>query len=728
MLLAIIPRLGLAAQPADFVIADLGQKAPIEIDGVLEPAWDAVPGSDAFEEYRPRQGVAASVRTVVRMARDATHLYVSARLFDPDITHLRRGLARRDNFSNEQDWFALFIDPLGTRRVAQLMYFNPDGVIWDGLANQDAGTSSSAADFEVEVVTRVYSDSWVVELRIPFSELRYASRDPDAWHILLERNYPREERHAMAAPAIPANAPCLMCLAAPAHPGPLPAPRDLSLVPQVVTLSRAADDAAGEREWHAKLTPSLDAKFRLDAATVFDATVNPDFSQVDLDTPQLSTNKQIAVSFPEKRPFFLEGADILESPLPALYTRSIAEPDWGARATHRGEWDGAILTTRDSARGFTVLPGAYGTGFALETTPSQATIGRVRRPVGAFTLGALFSDRRGDGAYNSLAGPDATWRVSPTTRLSAQWLGSRTRGTDGSADAASGSAASLDVEHESAHWRATAVYHDLDAGFRADNGFIPQTGIRQLTSELRRKFSSIAGLSELAPYLTTDDREDRDGLTVSSAPHLGLKTTWPSNLVLITELRPREQVRVRANAALHSFSQGYVALSGYPGAWLPVFNLEATAGEAFDFTRDRVGRGETVSASVLWRPAGRLEIEPRLDFTTVRTDADLSGGAQTARESAAQLLATVHLTARDRFRLIVQRLSVERETGGTHLADQRQLVGSLLFTHERSLARRFYAGISFAHSRSGVAPDNDALELFLKVQTDMEGWRAASPW
>jgi len=353
VLLAIIPRPGVAAQPAAFAIADLGEKAPIVIDGVLEPAWEAVPGTDAFQEYRPRQGVPATVRTLVRMARDATHLYVSARLFDPDIARLRSGLARRDNFSNEQDWFAVFIDPVGTRRVAQLLYVNPDGVIWDGLANEDAGTSTSAADFEVEVVTRVNSDSWVVELRIPFSELRYASRNPDTWHILLERNYPREERHAMAAPAIPANAPCLMCLAAPAQPGPLPAPRDLSLVPQVVTLSRATDDEAGKREWHSRLTPSLDAKFRLDASTVFDATVNPDFSQVELDTPQLSTNKQFAVSFPEKRPFFLEGVDILDSPLLALYTRSIGNPDWGARATHRGGWDGILLTTRDASGGFT---------------------------------------------------------------------------------------------------------------------------------------------------------------------------------------------------------------------------------------------------------------------------------------------------------------------------------------------------------------------------------------
>ena len=129
------------------------------------------------------------------------------------------------------------------------------------------------------------------------------------------------------------------------------------------------------------------------------------------------------------------------------------------------------------------------------------------------------------------------------------------------------------------------------------------------------------------------------------------QTTLTNNLVLVTEWRPRESVRTRADGALHRYSQGYLSLTAYPGARLPVLTLSAIVGDAVDYSRDRAGHGETVSASVLWRPVNRLEIQPSFDITRVRT-AGRFLAAEESRESAAQLLATLHLSARDRFRLI----------------------------------------------------------------------------
>lgn len=708
-----------AAQPevaSPFAMADFDRSAGIEIDGRIEPAWLAAPVVDAFEEYRPRAGAPASVRTEVRMGRDATHFYLAARLFDPDIARLRTGLARRDNFSNEQDWFSVALDAVGSSRGAQLFYFNARGVIWDGLLNEEAGTANPAADFEVEVATSIDSDSWVLELRIPFEELRYRSRSPDTWKVIFRRNYPREDRHAMAAPAIPSSPPCLMCLAAPVHPpGELPAPRGLTLVPQLLGLG-TRETGGGDESWTSELEPGIDMKLRAGPATVFDATVNPDFSQLELDTPQLSSNQQFALAFPEKRPFFLEGIDILDSPLQAIYTRSITDPAWGVRGTHRGSWDGALLTSRDDGGGTVVIPGPYSASYEAQDFHSLATIGRVRKPVGNVTLGGLFTDRRADENYNTVAGADLAWRLSPTTRVSAQWLTSRTRDELET----QGDAMGVDMLHDSRHWRAALALRGLDPGFRADNGYIPQVGIRQVDAELRYKILDLRVISELAPYVSMDTREDFDRHTVSSAPRLGAQATLTNNMIVTGEWRPREQVRLHANGELHSLSQGYLSLTSYPAAWLPVLTLELTAGEAMDFTADRVGDGETVSASLLWRPLDRLVIEPRFDMTTVRTDTDGFYAGQRARESAAQLLATVHLTARDRFRLMVQRVAFEREARGGALLDTSRLSGSLLFTHEHSLVRRIYAGVAFARDsdRTTTVP-RETLEVFLKVQSGM---------
>ena len=708
------------AMSASMSIADFGADAAIEIDGELDARWADAPPFDDFSEYRPRQGVPASVRTEVRFARDRTHLYVVARMFDPDISRLRTGLARRDSFSNEQDWISIAIDPVGTRRVSQLFYFNASGVVWDGLTNEDSGSANSSADFEVDVATRIGTDSWTVELRIPFEELRYVTRTPDSWHVLVRRNYPREVRHAMAAPAIPANAPCFMCLAAPLHPpGELPSPSGFSAVPQVVALRNDTDT---------ELEPSLDAKWRVGPSTVFDAALNPDFSQVELDTPQLSSNRQFAVILPEKRPFFLEGIDILESPLTAIYTRSITDPVWGLRGTHRGSWDGVLLNTIDEGGGVRILPGAYRATYLPQDSDSHATIGRVRKPVGAWTLGALLTDRRSGDAYNTVAGPDISWRLSAGTRINAQWLSSRTRGDAEfpglAGENGDGNAASLDFLHEGKRWRTALTYSHLDEEFRADNGYLPQVGIRQLTGEVRYRMTDLKAFAELAPYVTTDTRDDLDGARVSHSPRAGVQTTLPNNLVLITEIRPREELRLLPGSTLHDYQQGYLALTSYPGGQFPLLTLSAIVGEAVDFSTDRVGHGETWSASLLWRPIHRLEIQPGVDFTRVRTSAAGTLPAQDTRESAAQLLATLHLTVRDRFRLIAQRVNVQQKVAGASLVGDTRWVGSLLFTHERSLTRRIYAGISYERTSAlFIEQRPETVEVFLKLQWGMSTGR-----
>jgi len=233
---------------------------------------------------------------------------------------------------------------------------------------------------------------------------------------------------------------------------------------------------------------------------------------------------------------------------------------------------------------------------------------------------------------------------------------------------------------------------------------------------LRRRFTNLEGFAELAPYVTADLREDLDGARVSNAPRAGVQATLPNNLVLITEIRPREQLRTRAGATLHGYCQGYVALTAYPGGRVPVLSLSAVFGDAVDFSTDRIGRGETWSASVQWRPMQRFEMQPSFDYTRVRTDASGIQPPRDARESVAQLLATLHLTVRDRFRLIAQRVNVQDD-----LTSDTLLTGSLLFTHERSLTRRIYAGVSW----SGSPGDDrrETTEVFIKLQWGMSAAR-----
>jgi hypothetical protein len=396
------------------------------------------------------------------------------------------------------------------------------------------------------------------------------------------------------------------------------------------------------------------------------------------------------------------------------------------------------MTLRDDGGGFTVLPGPFSARFLPQSFHSQATVARVRAPAGDVTVGGVLTDRRAGDGYNTVAGPDASWRVSPTTRINAQFLASRTRGdaefpgpggpTNGATTSeSSGNAATLDALHEGPRWRGAFTLSRLDDHFRADNGFIPQVGIRSVAGELRRKFTGLPHIAELAPYVSFDTRDALAGGRVSSAPRLGAQTILTNNLVLVTEWRPREAVRTRAEGDLHRYSQGYLSLTAYPGARLPVLTLSAIVGDAIDYSRDRAGHGETVSASVLWRPVNRLEIQPSIDLTRVRTGGEFLPAGE-SRESAAQLLTTLHLSVRDRFRLIVQKIDVERVSAATPVLDEEQLVGSLLFTHERSLTRRVYAGISFARSESLGAPPVETREVFVKWQWGLASARDFRPF
>ena len=123
-------------------------------------------------------------------------------------------------------------------------------------------------------------------------------------------------------------------------------------------------------------------------------------------------------------------------------------------------------------------------------------------------------------------------------------------------DIADGNAATLDILHEGPHWHGTLLLQRLDAEFRADNGYIPQVGIRRSAGELRYKLSDLPRIAELAPYVSGDWREDLDGTLVSIAPRAGALTTFTNNLVLTTEWRPREQLRLHAMASCTSTRRG----------------------------------------------------------------------------------------------------------------------------------------------------------------------------
>lgn len=698
----------------------------IRVDGHLDDApWKGAQAFDRFWSVSPQDGEPARVKTEVRFAYDRSALYVAVRAWDPDPSRLRAPFARRDNVLADQDMIDVFIDPVGNRKFAHFFRVNPNGSIGDGLYNEDTATEDFSPDLEFDVATGRFEGGWTAEFRIPFSSLRYTDPPSTAWSVLVYRNYPREQRYLMASSALPRVQTCLLCLNEPLTGLEVPSARHLALTPNV-TVRAVRDRQAGEPTRRDNdFVPSLDAKWRPRADVVVDATVNPDFSQVELDTPQLAANTQFALFFPEKRPFFLEGADILQGPLQAIYTRSVTDPAWGLRATQRtGTFDGTVLVTRDEGGGTVLLPGTYGTGFAAQDFHSNASFARGRWQSGGLTVGGLFTDRTLDGgAYNRVAGPDLTWFPDHENRLRAQVLGSWTTARDVGGELVKGDLATshallTDWTWHGRLWDQYLDFEDVGPEFRADNGFLGQNGYRRYYSETTRKFLDVAGFNEVSPYLFAEDKRAPDGSEIYRQTFFGLRLGLAHDTTVTFELRPNNLVAVRPGGGLRKRDQLYFALDSNPFAWLARIHFETAYGDRLDVANNRIGPGALYSLQLSLRLHPRLELEYRIDDDYVDSREPVEGSRRIIAERAQQVLALWHFSARDSLRAIWQGSSVRRAPSlwEEPVAPRENTdTVSLVYGHYYRIGTTFYLGATASRTRvpaNGV--HGDQLEVFAK--------------
>jgi len=710
-------------------VAPIASGERITLDGRFdEPVWSRAQLFDRFWELFPNEKVPARVKTDVRFAQDGQALYVALRAFDPDMSQLRAPFARRDKVLSDQDMLVLFIDPVGNRKFAHFFRVNPRGAIGDGLYNEDTGNEDFSPDIEFDVVTGTFEGGWTAEFRIPFSSLRYTDPPSKEWSVLVFRNWPRDQRYRIASSMLPRDQNCFICLNEPLTGfESLTTAQHLEVTPNVTLRATTDRNAPAPAKHDHEVVPSADIKWRPRADLVIDATINPDFSQVELDTPQLAANTQFALFFPEKRPFFLEGADILQSPLQAIYTRSVTDPAWGVRATERTErFDGTVLVTRDDGGGLVLLPGPFATGFASQDFKSTASFARGRWQVGGATAGILATDRTLDGgAYNRVAGPDVAWFPTPEHRLRAQLLGSWTTAQPSASGALdkgelkASHAALADWNYRGEKWDEFLDFEDVGRDFRADNGFFGQNGYRRLYSETTRKFRDVGRFNEIAPYLFADYKTQPNGEKLYQQANVGLRFGLPRATTIWLEARVNNLIAVREGGGLRKRDQAYVAIESNPFPWFARLFAELAYGDRLDVFNNRIGEGYLYSIQASVRPHARAELEYRIDNDVIDSKESAEGSKRIITQRAQQLIAIWHFSARDSLRAIVQSAFVRRapslwENPVSHHEQQETI--SLVYGHRRGLGATFYVGASLTRQRDeDAALRRDLGEVFVKA-------------
>ncbi len=701
----------------------------LALDGRLDhPAWQRAPVFNQFVEKLPVTGAVPPQRTQVQVLFDQRAIYVGIRAFDSAPQQMRAPLVRHDQVNRTQDFVVVYIDAIGSRQSAQFFRINAAGSLGDGIHTATDDSEDFAPDFDWDGAVAHDAQGWTAVLRLPFASLRYAQGDQNRWRVMVARRLPRANFHLATSVLIPREASSFIANLQPLQGVQLPEQHGfLTLRPSLTLRAEQARAADGTRRHDNAVDASLDVKWRPRAELVVDATVNPDFSQVALDVPQLAGNTRFALSISEKRPFFFESADLLRTPTEAFYTRSFTEPRAGLRATWRGaEVAGSAFAVSDKGGGFVLLPGAYGTGFVDQ--PGSDTLAlRARSDLGHWQLGGVFTRRHYEAGLgdNTVVGPDLQWQINEHWRARAQWLHARTTALGGAGGLQRGAALDgerfyLRINRNTPDNEGNITLDDIDDNFRQDTGFVPQAGVRKLAVFEAWALARNRGpFHELFANLNVSRTQERStGRLVEQQLYPGLWATGANNLEWWLEWHGLAQLRPSANAQVlrQNYLAGNVVFT--PATWFPLLETHLDIGRLADTLAQRVRGGLRFNATARLRPLPALELEPTLMHSLLR-----EGGRRVYDESAVNLLAVWHLDARSHLRAIVQRTRLSRlaEAGVSAVQDAGQSV-SLTWSRRWSNGSVLYLGAS--HQRQGALATTRGAEAFVKWQLDVDEVKA----
>ncbi|HVZ77811.1 MAG TPA: DUF5916 domain-containing protein [Gemmatimonadaceae bacterium] len=292
-----------ATVSARSVVATRATIAPV-IDGRDDdPVWRGAPAITGFTEWRPMPGTSPRFRTEAKVAYDASNLYVFVRAYDPRPDSIIRLLERRDTFT-PSDMIWVFVDSYHDRRSGYEFGVNAAGVKIDQAIYND-GDEDGAWDAVWDVATRVDSLGWTAEFRIPLSQMRYSASRDHTFGFTIDRDiYRYSER--VAWPALDESKPGMVSqFGTVTGLEDLDAPRRMEAVPYVVT-KRASQITRNAFTNASSATVGGDLKYRIAPNLTLDATVNPDFGQVESDPAVLNLTAYESF-FDERRPFFVAG-------------------------------------------------------------------------------------------------------------------------------------------------------------------------------------------------------------------------------------------------------------------------------------------------------------------------------------------------------------------------------------------------------------------------------------
>jgi hypothetical protein len=675
----------------------------------LEDYLDGTPRTDeaaitAFVQREPGDGVPASQPTEAYVSYDDQHLYVIFVARDSEPERVRASLTRREGFSNN-DWVGLMLDTFQDRRRAYLFIVNPLGVQQDGVTTDGAMDDDYTFDTVWESRGRLTPFGYVVWMAIPFKSLRFPNAAEQSWGIAFARTINRNNETSFWPYITRRLSGAVRQLATATGLREVSAGRNYQFIPYgAFTRARFLDVERPAFATDTVARAGVDAKVVVKDAFTLDLTVNPDFSQVESDEPQVTINQRFEVFFPEKRPFFIENAAYFETPINLFFSRRIADPQVGARLTGKqAGWTVAALAMDDRAPGERLPP----TDPAHDARAGIGVVRLQRDLPRQSTIGVLATATRFASGESVVAAADGRYRLSDTWIVSGQAAVSDARVPAGAAT--TGAAYSVFLDRTGRNWGAFLQYQDISPDFRAPLGFVNRVDVRRLFPFIRYTwFPDRHGIVSIRPELSGSALWD----------HGGTLQDWETSAELQFEFKGQTQVEAGYDETMERFGGIEFRQRGasfrFETAWLDWLetSVGVDRGQQVNFFPPPglppfLAAGAEAEAALTLKPTERLRLDGTYLFTRLRTRAGerlVEAGTPIVTNHIWRARAAYQFTRRLSLRAITDYSAVLPDRALIDLEREQQLTADVLLTYQLDPWTAAYVGYTDGYGNLEIDP------------------------
>jgi hypothetical protein len=462
---------------------------------------------DLVFEHLPGYNTEPSYKTVGFVNYSQEFVYIAFRAFRDDVV---ASIHSRDNFSLfSDDYVNIHIDTYGDARnniglTANLYGSQADGIRVEssGFGSRDSGWSLDA-NFDYESLGRLTDFGYEVEFIIPFSSLPFPNAVNQRWKLNLSSSYRDQYKQGSTARAYSSKLDrensCKLCQLD--HTIVM---NDISYKKNLDFLPYVSSNLSGEREKFydrvsyekTQFNYGIGVNLEINKNLSLEATLNPDFSQVEADVTKIDINSPTAINYPERRPFFNRGIDVLDYTMDVFYSRSINNPSFASKVLNQGRKSRIYMLTAIDQDSPYIVP----TQFESFSGVGGRSFNNVLRYQNILSpniqIGALATNRLYDGdAYGNLIGLDGLFKFSGGWKFELEyfrnsnkepesdWIDSDkmfsmyTVKLDG--ESFSGNALYSELRRDTDSWRSFIRYTGISPTFRADNGFIVENNLKK---------------------------------------------------------------------------------------------------------------------------------------------------------------------------------------------------------------------------------------------------------